>query len=103
MDSTTLVTITLERLRERLPPDSLTVVRAELEELGARLPQLLEAAVTSALEQKKRERLTKLVGDPTEHARRQLEKYHKNRDVINARRRAAYKAKKEVTHSIAAF
>lgn len=94
MESTTPVTITLERLRERLTPDSLAVVQAELEDLEERLSQLFEAAVMAALEQKKRERLTKLVGDPTEHARRQLEKYHKNRDEINARRRAAYKAKK---------
>ena len=87
MDSTTLVTITLERLRARLPPDSMAVVQTELEELEARLPQLLEAAVTSALEQQKRERLAKLVGDPVEHARRQLEKYYRNRDEINAKRR----------------
>jgi hypothetical protein len=72
----------------------LTRLRA-LEDLEARLPALIDAAVTTALEQKKRERLTKLVGDPSEHARKQLEKYYKNRDAINARRRAAYKAKKE--------
>ena len=81
MDSTTPVTITLERLRE-------------LEELESSLPELLDAAVTTALEKKKRERLARLVGDPTEHARRQLEKYYRNRDEINAKRRAAYKAKK---------
>jgi hypothetical protein len=83
MEATTPVTIPLARLRE-------------LEDLESRLPMLIDAAVTTALEQKKRERLTKLVGDPTEHARKQLEKYYKNRDEINARRRAAYKAKKEV-------
>ncbi len=81
-DSSTTITIPLTRLRE-------------LEDLESRLPTLLEAAASAALEQKKRERLSKLVGDPTEHAKRQLEKYHKNREAINARRRAAYKAKKE--------
>lgn len=81
-DTSTTITVPLARFRE-------------LESLETRLPSIMEAAVSAALEQKKRERLSKLVGDPSEHAKRQLEKYHKNRDAINARRRAAYKAKKE--------
>lgn len=87
-DSAT-ITIPLSRLRE-------------LELLESRIPAMVEAAVAAALEQKKRERLSKLVGDPAEHAKRQLEKYHNNRDAINARRRAAYKAKK-ATKEVDAF
>ena len=73
----------------------------ELETLESRLPELIDAAVAVALEQKKRERLSKLVGDPKEHAKRQLEKYYANREAINARRRAAYKAKKEAAATTA--
>ena len=52
-----------------------------------------------ALEVKYMGRLKKLNEDqklnPEKYAKQKLEKYHKNKEVINERRRAAYKAKKE--------
>jgi hypothetical protein len=59
------------------------------------IPISIQTAVKAELENQKRLRLAKLVGDPVEHAKRQLEKYYANRDAINAKRRAAYKARKE--------
>ena len=78
----TLVSIPLERLRA-------------LEALEAQLPVLIEK--TKA--ERDRERLTvlhdKAKANPKEHSQKQLEKYHKNKEEINARRREAYRLKKE--------
>jgi hypothetical protein len=54
-----------------------------LEALEAKQKQSLER-----LHQKEKE-------NPKEHIQKVLERYYKNRDVINEKRRAAYKAKKE--------
>jgi hypothetical protein len=37
----------------------------------------------------------KRVRDPVQHSHDELRRYHQKRDIINARRRAAYKAKRE--------
>jgi hypothetical protein len=81
-ETPTLVSIPLERLRA-------------LEALEAQLPVLIEK--TKA--ERDRERLTvlhdKAKANPQEHSKKQLEKYHKNKEEINARRREAYRLKKE--------
>ena len=79
-ESPTLVTVPLERLRA-------------LEALEASLPEV----IAKAKAERDKERLTMLhtTRDPKEHSKTVLEKYHKNKEEINARRREAYKAKKE--------
>lgn len=68
---------------------------AELEALEASIPFLLE----KARHEYDTERLTMLrerqKKNPERHNKHVLETYHKNKEVINARRRAAYKAKKD--------
>ena len=65
-----------------------------LETLEASLPELLAKAKVDA----NTERLNKLheqrKADPVAYSKKVLEKYHKNKEEINARRREAYKAKK---------
>ena len=76
------ITIPLERLRA-------------LEALEAEMPARIEAA----LKQRDAEKLARLhakqVENPEPHRKKMLEKYHSNKDEINARRREAYKRKKE--------
>jgi len=75
-----MVSVPLERLRA-------------LEALEASLPEVIAKAKAD----RDKERLTMLhaTRDPKEHSKQQLDKYHKNKEEINARRREAYKAKKE--------
>ena len=82
---TTLVPVSLERLKE-------------LEDLEARLDSLLASAREEAVAAYKfyRDRVSR---DTKANAKKQLEKYHANKEEINARRRAAYKAKKEAATS----
>jgi len=65
-----------------------------LEALEASLPDMLARAKVEA----NTERLNKLHEqrkvDPEAYSKKVLEKYHKNKEEINARRREAYKAKK---------
>ena len=68
----------------------------ELEELEARLESLLDAAREEAIAEY-RYYINTLSRDTKAHAKKKLERYHANRDEINARRRAAYAAKKAVT------
>jgi len=73
--------------------DPPTLVSVPLERLRAL--ELLETKVkTKATERlellRKRER-----ENPEPHSKKVLEKYHKNKEEINAKRREAYKAKKE--------
>ena len=69
-----------------------------LEELEASLPSLIAAAKEEALTEAKKTALTKLhdkqKADPKAHSSAVLKKYHENKEEINAKRRAAYQAKK---------
>jgi len=76
----TLVSIPLERLRA-------------LEALEAQLPVLLEK--TKADRDKEQLTILNETRDPVAHSKKMLEKYHKNKEEINARRREAYRLKKE--------
>ena len=84
--ATPMVSVPLERLRA-------------LEALEASLPDLLAKAKAEAVEFDKRERLDRLTAarkaDPKAYSAEVLKKYHENKEEINARRREAYKAKKE--------
>jgi len=79
-----LVTVSAARLRE-------------LEALEASIPDLLKKKEEEAIEKSKKERLASLHEnrDPKEHSKAQLKKYHDNKEEINARRREAYRLKKE--------
>jgi hypothetical protein len=81
-----LVTVSAARLRE-------------LEALEASIPTLLEK--TKA--ERDKERLTilheKQKANPEPNKKRNLENYHKNKEEINAKRREAYKLKKEAKAS----
>ena len=87
--TTGTVTITVERLKA-------------LEELEASLPALIAAATAKAaedaLEEEKKKAFKRLndkrKADPKAHSDSVLKKYHENKEEINARRRAAYQAKK---------
>jgi Zn-finger nucleic acid-binding protein len=85
-ESPTLVTVPLERLRA-------------LEALEASLPEVIAKAKADAVTLDKKERLDKLTAprkaDPKAYSAEVLKKYHENKEEINARRREAYKAKKE--------
>jgi len=73
-----------------------------LEELEASLPSLIAAATAKAKEdavaEDKRARLKKLneenKKDPEAHTKRVMKHYEANKEEINAKRRAAYQAKK---------
>ncbi len=82
-----LVTISEERLKQ-------------LEELEAKMPAM------SKIVNKYNEKLDKLhkktQENITEHNKRVLDNYHAKKEEINARRRAAYKAKKEAAKGAAA-
>jgi hypothetical protein len=71
----------------------------ELEDLEARLESLLDAARDEAVSEYKLY-INTLSRDNNTRAKKQLEKYHANRDKINARRRAAYAAKKAAADAI---
>ena len=83
-----MVSVPLERLRA-------------LEALEASLPEVVAKAKAEAVEVDKRERLERLTAprkaDPKAYSAEVLKKYHENKEEINARRREAYKAKKEAT------
>jgi len=57
-------------------------------------------ALEAKIKESRNERLLLLrekeKANPEPHKKKVLENYHKNKDEINARRREAYKAKKEV-------
>jgi hypothetical protein len=69
-----------------------------LEELEASLPALIAKERAQAVLDAKRERLQKLNEEnkknPKAHSDSVLKKYHENKEEINAKRRAAYQAKK---------
>lgn len=81
-----MVSVPLERLRA-------------LEALEASLPDVIAKAKADAIKTDKKERLDKLTAprkaDPKTYSSQVLKKYHENKDEINARRREAYKLKKE--------
>ena len=84
--ATPMASVPLERLRA-------------LEALEASLPEVIAKAKAEAVEVDKRERLERLTAprkaDPKTYSAEVLKKYHENKEEINARRREAYKAKKE--------
>ena len=65
----------------------------ELEELESRLDSMLESARSQAVNEY-RLYINSLSRDTKTRAKKQLEKYYTKREEINARRRAAYAAKK---------
>jgi len=69
-----------------------------LEELEASLPSLIAKAKEEAVAEAKKTALTKLhekqKADPKAHSSAVLKKYHEHKEEINAKRRAAYQAKK---------
>jgi hypothetical protein len=77
-----------------------------LEELETSLPKIIENAKNEYDTEKKKERLKKLhqlnAENPEIHAKKMLEKYHKNKEEINAKRREAYRLKKEAAAKAAA-
>ena len=81
----TTVTVSADRLKA-------------LEELEAALPSLIVKAKEEALAEAQKTALTKLhekqKADPKAHSDAVLKKYHEKKEEINARRRAAYQAKK---------
>jgi hypothetical protein len=81
----TTVTVSADRLKA-------------LEELEAALPSLIVKAKEDALAEAKKNALEKLhekqKTDPKAHSDSVLKKYHEKKEEINARRRAAYQAKK---------
>jgi hypothetical protein len=87
----TTVTITVDRLKA-------------LEELEAALPSLIAKAKEEAVVEVKKVALTKLhekqKADPKAHSSAVLKKYHENKEEINAKRRAAYQAKKAAAATI---
>ena len=82
-----LVTVSVARLRE-------------LEALEASIPELLKKKEEEAIEKDKKERLARLTAprkaDPKAYSDKVLKKYHENKQEINAKRREAYRLKKEV-------
>jgi hypothetical protein len=84
-ETMTTVTVSADRLKA-------------LEELEATLPSLLAKAKEEAVAEMKKASLAKLrekqKADPKAHSDSVLKKYHENKEEINARRRAAYQAKK---------
>ena len=69
-----------------------------LEELEASLPALIAKAKEEAVAEDKKARLKKLneenKKDPEAHVKRVMKHYEANKEEINAKRRAAYQAKK---------
>jgi hypothetical protein len=81
----TTVTVSADRLKA-------------LEELEAALPSLIAKAKEEAVAEDKKVRLKKLneenKKDPEAHTKRVMKHYEANKEEINAKRRAAYQAKK---------
>ena len=81
----TTVTVSADRLKA-------------LEELEAALPSLIVKAKEEAVAEDKKLRLKKLneenKKDPEAHTKRVMKHYEANKEEINAKRRAAYQAKK---------
>ena len=80
-DATEMVTISAARLAELLKTETRFKARAH-----ANIDSLRE----------------KYTPPPEVHAKRMLEKYHKNKEEINARRRERYRLKKEAAAAAAA-
>jgi hypothetical protein len=66
-----------------------------LEALEAEMPARIEEAVKEASRKRLAELNAKRKADPVKTATDELKRYHRNKEEINARRREAYKAKKE--------
>jgi len=66
-----------------------------LESLEASLPDIIEKAKAERDKEKLQILRDKEKANPEPHRKKVLENYHKNKDEINARRREAYKLKKE--------
>jgi hypothetical protein len=66
-----------------------------LEALEASLPHIIEKAKVERDKEKLQMLRDKEKANPEPHRKKVLENYHKNKDEINARRREAYKLKKE--------
>jgi len=76
------VTISLERLKE-------------LEALESNMPDIIAKAKIERDKEKLAALHAARKANPAEYSKRVLEKYHKNKEEINARRREAYRLKKE--------
>ena len=66
-----------------------------LEELEVQLPTLLEKAKSDRDKEKLDALHAAAKENPQEASAKALKRYYRNRDAINARRREAYRAKKE--------
>ena len=77
-----VVTVSAARLRE-------------LEALEASLPALLEKTKAERDKERFKELSAKNKENPKAHSEHVLKKYHQNKEEINAKRREAYKLKKE--------
>jgi electron transfer flavoprotein alpha/beta subunit len=82
--------------------ETITIHKKEyerLQKLEAELPAMLEAAK----KERDKERLAKLrqkeKENPEPHRKKVLERYHKNKDEILAKRREAYRRKKEANQN----
>ena len=81
----------LEALEASVPMERLRA----LEALEASLPELLAKAKVDRDKEKLDAFHAARKANPEKFSKRALEKYHKNKEEINARRREAYRAKKE--------
>jgi hypothetical protein len=79
---TEMVTISLERLKA-------------LEALEADLPNIIENAKKEYSKERLKILSERHKANPEAHRQHVIEKYHKNKEEINAKRRERYKAKKE--------
>jgi len=82
VDASGCVLVPLERLRA-------------LEALEAEMPSLIAKAKEEANSERFATLRARDAADPEAHTKRTMEWYNKNKEEINARRREAYKAKKE--------
>jgi hypothetical protein len=74
----------------------------ELEEIESHLPELIEKARVEGGMDRLKMLHEKRKADPAADSKKALERYYKNRDDICAKRRAAYKAKKEAAATVSA-
>ena len=82
VDASGCVLVPIERLRA-------------LEALEAEMPSIVAKAKLDRDKEKLEALHAKRKADPKTYAQKTLEKYHKNKEEINARRREAYRLKKE--------
>jgi len=85
METEELVTIPISRLR-RLE---------ELESLESNISNIIAKAKADRDKEKLALLRARQEADPVGHAKKMLEKYHNNKEEINARRRESYRLKKE--------